>query len=488
MKKLHLFILKSFLGPLIFTFFISMFVLLMQFLWRYIDELVGKGLEWTVIAEFLFYVSATLVPMALPLSILLAAIMTFGNMGENYELTAMKAAGISLQRIMRPLIVLVISISIGAFLFANYIMPVASLKTSSLLWDIKNQKPELLLQEGIFTNDLPNFSIKVGKIDKETGMMYNLLIYDHRDRLGNNNVTVADSGTMITSADKRNMHLTLYSGNIYQDVRPRNYSKRKNHPSRRMKFSVYKTNVPMNNSFKRGSDDRFSKNYRMLNLKQLTQQEDSLNATLDREHKGFVSGLLQRHYFRKEVKSYRQDSVKKKLILAKTYNVDSLFKSITLNKQLTAISNAVTYARKARENIDRERRILTSQQKWISKFGNEWHRKFTLPFACFIFFFIGAPLGAIIRKGGLGMPVIVSVLFFIIYYIISATGERFSRELVTTPIIGMWLSSVIILPLGIILTYKATTDSTFFNIEVYIRFFQKLNPFRFLFRKNEKDN
>ncbi len=488
MKKLHLFILKSFLGPLTFTFFISMFVLLMQFLWKYIDELVGKGLEWTVIAEFLFYVSATLVPMALPLSILLASIMTFGNMGENYELTAMKSAGISLQRIMRPLIVLVVAISIGAFLFANYVMPVASLKTSSLLWDIKNQKPELLLQEGIFTNDLPNFSIKVGKINKETGMMHNLLIYDHRERLGNNNVTVADSGTMITSADKRNMQLTLYSGNIYQDVHPRNYAKREDHPSRRMKFTEYKTSVPMDNSFKRGSDDRFSKNYRMLNLTQLKQQEDSLNTTLRDEHKSFVRGLLQRNYFRDDMKSYRKSKIKNMILLSKTYDVDSLFHVITLDKQLSAISTALTYARKARESISRERRMMASQQKWISKFGNEWHRKFTLPFACFIFFFIGAPLGAIIRKGGLGMPVIVSVIFFIIYYIISATGERFSRELVTSPVIGMWLSSVIILPLGIILTYKATTDSTFFNIEVYIRFFQKLNPLRWFSKRYETEN
>lgn len=484
MKRLHSFILKSFLGPLAFTFFICMFVLLMQFLWRYIDELVGKGLEWTVIAEFLFYVSATLVPMALPLAILLASIMTFGNMGENYELTAMKAAGISLQRIMQPLTTLVVIISISAFFFANYVMPVASLKTTSLLIDIKNQKPELILKEGIFTNDLPNFSIKVDKIDKETGMMHKILIYDHREGRGNTNVTVADSGTMVTSPDKKNMALTLYSGNMYQEVKTKSRRDKK-HPSRRIKFQEYKTNVPLRSTeLKRGNEDRYSKNYRMLNLKQLVHSEDSLQGKLQNEKKRLVTGLLARHYFKKESKSMRKDSVKSQDLSAKTLNVDSLFKSATITKQLTSVSSALSFARKARETVSRKEGELLVQEKWIKKFSNEWHRKFTLPFACLIFFFIGAPLGAIIRKGGLGMPVIVSVLFFIFYYIISMTGERFAKELVLPPAVGMWISSLIILPLGIVLTYKATTDSAVFNIENYIDFFKKINPAKFFKKKN----
>jgi lipopolysaccharide export system permease protein len=456
----------------------------MQFLWKYIDELVGKGLEWTVIAEFLFYVSATLVPMALPLAILLASIMTFGNMGENYELTAMKAAGISLQRIMQPLTTLVVIISISAFFFANYVMPVASLKTTSLLIDIKNQKPELILKEGIFTNDLPNFSIKVDKIDKETGMMYNLLIYDHRERRGNTNVTVADSGTMITSPSKQNMTLTLYSGNMYQDVKQKSRRDKK-HPSRRIKFQEYETNVPLRSSeLKRSNEDRYSKNYRMLNLKQLIHSEDSLKGKLNTEKDRLVKNLLSRHYFKKDAKTIRRDSLKSQDLLKKSMDADSLFKAATLTKQLTSVSTALSFARKARENVSRKEGELLSQKKWIQKFTNEWHRKFTLPFACLIFFFIGAPLGAIIRKGGLGMPVIISVLFFIFYYIISMTGERFAKELVLPPAIGMWISSLIILPLGIILTYKATTDSAVFNIENYIDFFKKINPVKFFKKKN----
>ena len=486
MKRLHSFILKSFLGPLTFTFFICMFVLLMQFLWRYIDELVGKGLEWIVIGEFLFYVSATLVPMALPLAILLASIMTFGNMGENYELTAMKAAGISLQRIMRPLIVLIICISLSAFFFANYVMPIASLKTTSLLLDIKKQKPELILKEGIFTNDLPGFSIKVGPIDKETGMMRDLLIYDHRkgkgDR-GNTNVTVADSGTMVTSEDKQNMKLTLYSGNMYEDVREKVRDKK--HPSRRIKFGVYETNVPLrSNKLKRGDEDRYNKNYRMLNLKQLSHSEDSLSTELKKYKSRFVKSLLAKHYFKKDVRKLRSDSIKVKELLKETKDVDSLFQVIPMTKQLTSISNALTFARKARENSSRKEGEFLVKEKWIKKFTNEWHRKFTLPFACMIFFFIGAPLGAIIRKGGLGMPVIISILFFIFYYVISMTGERAAKQLVLDPALGMWISSLIILPLGIVLTYKATTDSAVFNIENYIDFFKKINPLKFFKKKN----
>lgn len=485
MKRLHSFILKSFLGPLAFTFFISMFVLLMQFLWRFIDEFVGKGLEWTVIAEFLFYVSATLVPMALPLAILLSSIMTFGNMGENYELTAMKAAGISLQKIMKPLTFLIIIISISAFYFSNNIMPIASLKTSNLLYDIKRQNPELILKEGIFTNDLPKFSIKVGKIDKQSGMMYDLLIYDHRGNRGNTDVTIADSGTMVTSADKLFMNLTLYSGNTYREVSPSSAKKNKNHPFQRVKFGIFKSTISLpGTELKRTDENAFKNSSRMLNLGQLVHQKDSLELNLEKDKQNFAKGISAKHYFRKEMKSLRLDSIEKNNLMLKTMDCDSLFLATPTNGKLSSISIAVSYARNVRENISRDSERFVGINKIIVKLKNEWHRKFTLPFACLIFFFIGAPLGAIIRKGGLGMPVIVSVLFFIIYYIISMTGERFSKELVIDPFWGMWISSIIILPLGITLTYKAATDSAFFNIENYIDFFKKLNPLNFFKKKN----
>ncbi|MGZ2370705.1 LptF/LptG family permease [Ancylomarina sp. YFZ004] len=485
MKRLHSFILKSFLGPLTFTFLICMFVLLMQFLWRYIDEFVGKGLDWTVIMEFMFYVSATLVPMALPLAILLASIMSFGNMGENYELIAMKAAGISLQRIMRPLVILVIFIGLGAFYFSNYVMPVASLKTSALLYDIKHQNPELILKEGIFTSDLDGFGIKVGPINKETGMIHDLLIYDHRDGQGNNQVTVADSGVMSTSADKLFMDLTLYSGIMYKDVKKRKRKDKEKHPSQRVKFDLYKTTISLpGNELKRTDEDKFRNSYRMLNLKQLSNQRDTLEDQLQDEKDRLAHQLSSYQYFKKESKASRKDSTRQILLNAKTWSADSLYQHLNLSDKLTSVGNALSYSRKSKDRISRNISIQKSKQKWIQKHVNEWHRKFTLSFACIIFFFIGAPLGAIIRKGGLGMPVIVSVLFFIIYYIISMTGERAARELALSPFMGMWISSLVILPLGIVLTYKATTDSGILNIDSYINFFKKINPIKLFSKKD----
>lgn len=284
MKRLHSFILKSFLGPLTFTFLICMFVLLMQFLWQIIDKLVGKGLEWDIIAEFMFYVSATLVPMALPLAILLASIMSFGNMGENYELIAMKAAGISLQRIMRPLVILVLFIGLGAFYFSNYVMPVALLKMNTLLYDIKQQNPEFILKEGVFTSDLDGFSIKVGTIDKETDVIYNLMIYDHSDNNGNTQVTLADSGIIVTSADKSFMDLTLFSGIRFEEVKADKYKDRDKHKSQKIKFKLYKTTIALSgNELQRSDEDQLGKSYRMLNLKQLARQKDTLENTLSKE-------------------------------------------------------------------------------------------------------------------------------------------------------------------------------------------------------------
>ena len=485
MKRLHAFILKSFLGPLTFTFFIVMFVLLMQFLWRYIEDFVGKGLEWTVIAEFMFYISATLVPMALPLAILLASIMSFGNMGENYELIAMKAAGISLQKIMRPLVILVVIIGLGAFYFSNYVMPIASLKASALLYDIKHQSPELVLKEGVFTSDLPGFGIKVDKINKKTGMIYNLMIYDHREKTGNTQVIVADSGIMATSDNKLFMDLTLHSGEMYEDVKTQKRRDRDRYPFRRIKFDLYKTTINLpGNELKRTDEDRFRGRYRMLNIKQLSNTTDTLENELQDEKNRLAKQLSSYQYFKKENKTSRNDSLRRILLNAKTWNADSLYQQLDLGDKLTSVGNALSYSRKSKERISRNMTIQSSKKKWIQRHINEWHRKFTLSFACIIFFFIGAPLGAIIRKGGLGMPVIVSVLFFIIYYIISMIGERAAKELVISPFLGMWISSIIILPLGVILTYKATTDSTILNIDAYINFFKKINPAKFFKQKD----
>jgi len=317
-------------------------------------------------------------------------------------------------------------------------------------------------------------------------MIYDLMIYDHRDEKGKPNrenlaVTVADSGLMVTTSDKRFMEITLFSGNRFEDIKQKGRKRNnKHHPYRRIKFDRYNTLIDLGtNDMKRTDESVFKgSSYRMLNLKQLKQQQDSLEGMLLTKKANFASQLLRSRLFKNESRSHRIDSVKGKQILAKTLNADSLFNSLSTLEQMTTVGSSLNYARKAKESIDQKKGNFMAQEKWIRKYINEWHRKFTLSFACLIFFFIGAPLGAIIRKGGLGMPVIVSVLFFIIYYIISMTGERFAKEGVLLPYQGMWISSLIILPMGIILTYKATTDSAILNAEVYLNFFKKLNIFK----------
>ena len=470
--------LKSFAGPFVATFFISMFVLLMQALWRMIDELVGKGLDNSIIAEFLFYVSITLVPMALPLAVLLASIMTFGSLGENYELIALKAAGISLYRIMKPLIVLIILMTIFAFFFSNNVLPIANLKMNSLYYDIRRQKPEMSFKEGIFTNDLEGYSIKVDRIDKNTGMMYNILIYTHKDGQGNYEVTKADSGLMKSNLVANAMELTLYSGHTYTDEGMQNSKARKSFPFRRLKFGKEVISIELpNTDFKRTDEDAFRSHAIMLNLSQLEQRIDSVQDYLQTKKKGEAKRLLSSNYLRNKNSNVKQDSI----LVAEskdTYiNSDSLFLDLDPAEQQEALTSAVRYAREVKQKSGENEFYYTSQQEQVIRNQLEWHRKFSLSFACFIFFFIGAPLGAIIRKGGLGMPVVVSVFLFIVYYIIDMMGIRSAREAVIAPQVGAWISSFVLLPLGIILTYKSVTDSSMMNMDAYNNFFKKIFSF-----------
>lgn len=478
MKKLHIFMLKSFAGPFVATFFISMFVLLMQALWRMIDELVGKGLDNSIIAEFLFDVSLTLVPMALPLAVLLASIMTFGSLGENYELIALKSAGISLYRIMKPLIVVIIVMTGLAFVFSNNVLPVANLKMNALYYDIRKQKPEMSFKEGIFTNDLENYSIKVDRIDKNTGMMYNILIYNHKEDKGNYEVTKADSGIMKTNVKNNAMDLTLFSGYTYTDEGLQNVNARKTFPFRRLKFDEENLSIDLpDTDFKRTDEDAFRSHSLMLNLSQLQHRIDSVQTYLKTKKAGETKRLLASNYQRNKSSNPRQDSV----LLEKSKDMyrspDSLFMSFDEEEKQRAVSNALQYAREVKQRNQDNVQYYMAQQEQVIRSQIEWHRKFSLSFACFIFFFIGAPLGAIIRKGGLGMPVVVSVFLFIIYYIIDMMGIRSAKEAVIAPQLGTWISSLILLPLGVILTYKSVTDSEMMNTDAYKVFFEKIKKF-----------
>jgi len=451
------------------TFFIALFILLMQFLWKYIDDLVGKGLEWYVITELLFYASSTFVPLALPLAILLSSLMTFGNLGENYELVAMKAAGISLRRIMMPLIILSIVISGIAFYFSNNILPIANLKFKSLLYDVREQKLALDIKEGIFYSGLDGFVIRIGKKFKDGKTIKDVMIYDHRSKKGNVNVTVADSGRMELTPDGRNLIFFLFDGYNYEDkTDTRNY--RENRPMQRTKFGEHFRKFDlMDFELTRTNEDLFKSNYSMLNLNQLEKAEDSLIVQLNQKKEEIGESWLRNFYFYNRIDSAG---------MAKYDPGDSVTTDVLegLNHYLKVevIEEALNRSRRVRDNVTFYERDLENKRKMIYKHQAERHRKFTLSVACFVLFFIGAPLGAIIRRGGLGLPVVVSVLFFVLFHIISITGEKSVKSGVVDANIGMWIAPVVLLPLGIFLTFKATTDSPLLDADAWMKFFKKV--------------
>lgn len=452
------------------TFFIALFILLMQFLWKYIDDLVGKGLEWYTIVELLAYASSTFVPLALPLAILLSSLMTFGNLGEHYELVAMKSAGISLRRIMIPLVVVSIIISGIAFYFSNNVLPIANLKFKSLLYDVREQKLALDIKEGVFYSGLSGFVIWVGKKDKDDKTIREIKIYDHRDKKGNINLTVADSGRMELTPDGLNLLFTLYSGYNYLDrVDQRQY--RYSRPYQRTKFreEIRKFNL-LDFEMSRTNEDLFKNNYSMLNLKQLQKAEDSLFNERAEKKKRIPRYMLKTFYFYSTgVDSARQA----------TFEPDSIYTTDVLagfnNFEKTEyIKEALKKLRRARQNIQNYESEVESKERLIYKHQAEWHRKFTLSFACFVLFFIGAPLGAIIRKGGLGLPVVVSILFFVLFHILSITSEKSVKSGVVDANFGMWIASIVLLPLGIFLTMKATTDSPLLDGDAWVKLINKV--------------
>ncbi len=478
--------LKSFAGPFVATFFVSIFVLVMQFLWRMIDEIVGKGLDFMVIAELLTYMATTVVPMALPLAVLISSIMTFGNLGENYELIAFKAAGISLYRIMYPLMVVAICITLAAFFFSNNVLPVANLKFYSLLYDVRRQKPELIFKEGIFTNDLEGYSVKVDKIDKETGVMHNVLIYSHQGMNGNYEVTVADSCLMENDPAYNLMELILFNGYRYTDEGMQDPTLRQTFPFRRLKFDKLSVMIELpGTDLKRTDEEGFKSLSLMLNIKQLDYSIDSVQHYLHVRKAQDANGLLSLNYQRGKVNDPYRDSIFLTQTKGMTGNIDSLYRNFDPNEQQQIAQNALQYARDVKQRVQNDEYYYKAQDEVVIKHKIEWHKKFTLSLACLIFFFIGAPLGAIIRKGGLGMPIVVSIFLFIIYYIMSMMGERAAREAVLSPVVGLWLSSFLFLGLGVFLTYKSVTDSEMMSTEVYTDFFKKVT--RFFKRKREKD-
>lgn len=449
----------------------------MQFLWKYIDDIVGKGLDGIVILKLLTYVSASLVPMALPLAILLSSLMTFGNLGEHYELVAFKSAGISLKRILRPLAILVVILSGVAYLFSNYWLPIANLKSKSLLYDVKKQKPTMDIRPGIFSDGLDNFSIRVKekKVIDDVEHLYDVMIYDHRSP-GNRSVTVAEEGVMTISDNKRYLVLKLFNGENYDE----NFQRKNNYkyPLARTSFKENEIRFDLAQfDLSRTDEDLFKSNYKMLNMDQLSKAIDTLSKIRKNHFEQFQDGMYKSYY---RFAGIKDKGLKKKnhIIQAKP-DLDSLIASLDLNRQRQVYATASNLARNSKSRLSSMVTDLYNRDKYIRYHKIYWHKKLTLSFACFILFLIGAPLGAIIRKGGLGMPIVISVVFFLIFHMISITGEKMAKEGAMDVVKGMWMASAILLPIGLFFTYKATSDSSFFRLDNY------LYPIKKLFKKKQ---
>ncbi|HEX6334427.1 MAG TPA: LptF/LptG family permease [Flavisolibacter sp.] len=466
-KKLDRVVVRAFIGPFIATFFITLLVLVMQFFWLYIDDFVGKGLSTGIILEFIWYQSAVLVPLALPLAVLLSSLMTFGNLGESYELVAIKSAGISLLRFMQPLFFVTIVICGIAFLFANYMIPVANLKQRTLLGDIVHANPSFDLKEGVFYDKLDGFAIKVGKKEKDS-IIRDIIIYERNAGLQDNFI-VASDGLMRISENKRYLEFVMKNGWRYEE---RGTSGSTQTDYIRLGFKEYKRQFDLG-AFglkQRTADSVNRNNAKMLSMRQLERAMDSINREGDRMAKRVKSEV----YSAMSGLNYLDSGWKVHTAAVKPVEIDSLVPDTIRSSVQQRISNRVNAMRVNAEIIVAQ---YEDQERNMRQHQIEWHRKISLSVACLVLFLIGAPLGSIIRKGGLGTPLIFSIIFFMLFYFSSTTGEKFSKEGTLPPHIGMWLSTIFLIPLGLFLTYKAMHDSQLLNKEFYFRSWRRLRAF-----------
>lgn len=487
LKRLDTFMLQRFLPLLLMTFFICLFIVMMQFLYRMIDDLVGKGLGFDVLAELFFYASLTMVPTALPLAILLASLMVFGNLGEKLELTAMKAAGISLLRIMAPLMVLMAMISVGAFFFQNNVLPVAQSKMWTLMFSVRQKTPEVEIPERSFYDEIPGMNLYIDHKNPETGMLYGMILYDMSQGTDNTRVILADSGRFSFTEDKTRLYLELHSGEMFENLTDRSMGSGGSTymPFRREEFTRKDVYFKFDANFNRMDESGIRSQYVGQNVSQLLTSIDSISRQVDSIGSIYSDELLTASY--SGVASHRrtvQDSVVRlepvnvpteaTAAAAATINIDSVFAKPSASFAKSYLTQALADARRSRQDFEYRALMLTEQAKLMRRHEIEMQRKFTLSFAVLVFFFIGAPLGAIIKKGGLGTPLVISVILFIVYYIFDNMGVKMARDGKLDVWLGMWLSTLVLLPLGIFFTRKAIDDSAVFNSEAYRNFFLRL--------------
>jgi lipopolysaccharide export system permease protein len=474
-KKLDKLILKAFVWPFIATFFITLFVFMMQILWKYIDDLVGKGLDFLTLTEFLIYASATLVTLAMPIAILLSSIMTFGKLGENFELVAIKSSGISLLRFMRPLFFVSVLLSGVAFLFANFIAPVANLKFAVIYHDIYEKSPAFDLKDGIFYNGFRGFSIKVDKKEKDKSTLQRVLIYEQSNGIQDNTI-ISEKGKMTISNDKKFLEFRLQNGNRYEEKGSFNSSKNE---FITLGFEEYNKLFDLSQlNLQQTSDSLFMNNIRMKTMRQLNVDLDSLKKippVAEKRTRQELSSYVTYTKYNDSVSKKKRISKSDKIIpVEKAQSFDALIpdslKSIVNDLALNSVGNV----RNSLQIISSDYKVTNSD---ITQHKIEWHKKLSLSVACLVLFFIGAPLGSIIRKGGLGLPLVMALLFFMIFYLLNIFGEKFTKDNIVDPVFGMWLPVIVLSPVGFFLTYKAMHDSQLFNKEYYYRALKKIRLF-----------
>ena len=487
-KKLDIFVIKSFILLFIGTTFICLFIFMMQFLWRRVDDMVGKGLDLIVLAKFFYYSALALWPTSAPLAVLMASLMTFGNFGERFELIAMKAAGIPLTKVMRPLIIFTVFVAGLSFYFQNVTGPNAQLKLYTLIYSMTQASPELDIPESSFYqlgegNEGVKYNLYVRKKDKKTGMLYNVMIYNFSDGFENAHIIVADSGKMETTADKKHLYLHLYDGEQFENLRQQNTGSQ-NVPYRRESFVSKHTLIDFDSNFSMQDGSFLTVNPEFKGMNKLREDIDSLDVRYDSIGRGYYDDAMKRSY--NSTPLTRFDSIQIEKTRITRLDMDSLLAVSSRNTVEEAYGEAKRKVEMTASDLSIKSLTMNDGNKLIRRHWVEMNKKFTLSLACIIFFFIGAPLGAIIRKGGLGMPVVVSIIIFLIYYIINSMGERAAKNGTWEIWFGTWISIFVTLPLGIFFTYKATRDSAVFNADVYMEIIRKMfgiRTQRHLFKK-----
>lgn len=505
MKKLDRLILKSFLGPLMLTFAIAVFVLLMQFVWKYIDDMVGKGLDFIIIAKLLFYASSTFVPMALPIAVLFASIMTMGNFGEKYELVAMKAGGVSLRRVMMPMAFVVLILTGVAFYFANNVLPYAMLQYRTILYDVTRKKPAINIRPSEYYTDIENYVIRINKKDADGSTLHDVIIYDHSKGSFNSNIIVADHGKMQSSADDRYLFFTLYDGCVYSEESDQN--KHFTRPLTRVDFHRQVLTFDISSFAFDESDTKFFEgSYQMMNVAQLKSAATNLENTMDVRSADNLRALMEQYRGlipQKEIdstemadtvpESPRVAPITQRIALdmnpawnepvdCRPWDQKHGISKLSKDDQARILQNASFNIRNQVDKMRMHEQAMEGNQQYINRHYIELHRKYTLSIACLLLFLVGAPFGSLVRKGGLGLPLVASVAFFVLYYVIGMICEKAVRESAMS-IWGMWVSSMVLLPIGILLTVQATTDRNLAIGQWFIRMNEKRKE-----RKNKQRN